>query len=107
MVVGDPSALKVHVHTDDPGAALSLGAAQGVLEGIEIANMHRQTEEREARLLELVSRETEVVAVVAGDGQRAALPRPRRDAGRRGRPVDEPVDRRHPRGDRGDRPRRA
>ena len=68
MVVGDPSALKVHVHTDDPGAALSLGAAQGVLEGIEIANMHRQTEERESRVLELVSRETEVVAVVAGDG---------------------------------------
>ena len=68
MVVGDPSALKVHVHTDDPGAALSLGAAQGVLEGIEIANMHRQTEERETRVLQLVSRETEVVAVVAGEG---------------------------------------
>jgi fatty acid kinase len=50
MVVGDESALKVHVHTDDPGAALSLGVAQGVLEGVEIANMHRQTEEREARL---------------------------------------------------------
>ena len=25
LVVGDPTALKVHVHTDDPGAALSLG----------------------------------------------------------------------------------
>jgi hypothetical protein len=70
MVVGDESALKVHVHTDDPGAALTLGAAAGVLEGIEIANMHRQTEERESRLLELVPdpRETEVVAVVAGEG---------------------------------------
>jgi DAK2 domain fusion protein YloV len=70
MVVGDESALKVHVHTDDPGAALSLGAGAGVLEGIEIANMHRQTEQRETRLLELVPdlRETEVVAVVAGEG---------------------------------------
>jgi DAK2 domain fusion protein YloV len=70
MVVGDESALKVHVHTDDPGAALSLGVAQGVVEAIEIANMHRQTEEREARLLELVPdpQECEVVAVVAGDG---------------------------------------
>ena len=92
MVVGDESALKVHVHTDDPGAALSLGVAQGVVEGVEIANMHRQTEEREARLLELVpetrsgdgkaatsapwpapsslrrSQECEVVAVVAGEG---------------------------------------
>jgi hypothetical protein len=70
MVVGDASALKVHVHTDDPGAALSLGAAAGVLEGIEIANMHRQTEQRESRLLELVPDPpaTEVVAVVAGEG---------------------------------------
>jgi dihydroxyacetone kinase-like predicted kinase len=70
MVVGDDSALKIHVHTDDPGAALTLGAARGVLEGIEIANMHRQTDERETRLLELVpdDRATEVVAVVAGDG---------------------------------------
>jgi len=70
MVVGDESALKVHVHTDDPGAALTLGAARGVLEGVEIANMHRQTEQRETRLLELVPdpRATEVVAVVAGKG---------------------------------------
>ena len=29
LVVGDPSALKVHVHTDDPGRALSLGVARG------------------------------------------------------------------------------
>ena len=29
LVVGDASALKVHVHTDDPGAALSLGVAIG------------------------------------------------------------------------------
>jgi uncharacterized protein len=72
LVVGDPSALKVHVHTDDPGAALSAGAAQGVLEGIEIANMHRQTEQREERLLEAVPEETTcaAVAVVAGDGNR-------------------------------------
>jgi DAK2 domain fusion protein YloV len=70
MVVGDEEALKVHVHTDDPGAALSLGVAQGVIEGVEIADMHRQTEEREARLLQLVPdpQACEVVAVVAGDG---------------------------------------
>src|SRR5205814_310000 len=35
LVVGDPSALKIHVHTDDPGKALSLGSAVGTLEGIE------------------------------------------------------------------------
>ncbi len=70
MVVGDSTALKVHVHTDDPGAALSLGVAHGALEGVEIANMHRQTEERETRLLHVVpdARESDVVAVVAGAG---------------------------------------
>jgi fatty acid kinase len=74
LVVGDPSALKVHVHTDDPGAALSVGAAVGVLEGIEIANMHRQTEQREERLLHALPdappAASEVVAVVAGEGNK-------------------------------------
>ncbi|HKI93047.1 MAG TPA: DAK2 domain-containing protein, partial [Gaiellaceae bacterium] len=54
LVVGDASALKVHVHTDDPGAALSLGTAVGTIAGIEIANMHEQTLEREERLLAAV-----------------------------------------------------
>jgi uncharacterized protein len=71
LVVGDPSALKVHVHTDDPGAALSLATRAGALEGVEIADMHRQTEEREERLLAaLPAARTSVVAVVAGDGNR-------------------------------------
>jgi len=71
LVVGDPSALKVHVHTDDPGAALSLGTRAGAIEGVEIADMHRQTEEREERLLAaLPEARTSVVAVVAGDGNR-------------------------------------
>jgi fatty acid kinase len=69
MVVGDETALKVHVHTDDPGAALSLGVARGALEAIEIANMHRQTEQRESRLrLAAPTPASELVAVVAGAG---------------------------------------
>jgi uncharacterized protein len=72
LVVGDPTALKIHVHTDDPGAALSLGTAVGVIDRIEIANMHEQTQAREARLLQSVpDAETAVVAVVAGEGNRA------------------------------------
>jgi uncharacterized protein len=76
LVVGDRSALKVHVHTDDPGAALSAGTALGVVEGVEIANMHVQTAEREERLLETTGRhaappiETGVVAVCPGQGNR-------------------------------------
>jgi DAK2 domain fusion protein YloV len=75
LVVGDSSAVKIHVHTDDPGRALSLGVAQGVVGGVEIANMHAQTEEREARLLHAVpEREAAacaVVAVASGVGNRA------------------------------------
>jgi DAK2 domain fusion protein YloV len=74
LVVGDPEALKVHVHTDDPGSALAIGTRAGVIEGVEIANMHEQTLQREQRLLEAVPNAppatTGVVAVVAGDGNR-------------------------------------
>jgi hypothetical protein len=74
LVVGDRSALKVHVHTDDPGRALSLGVARGTVEGVEIANMHLQTQARETRLLRPVpdtSDASAVVAVSTGDGNRA------------------------------------
>ena len=66
----------MHVHTDDPGAALSLGVAMGTIDGIEIANMHEQTHQREERLLAVVPdppaarATTGVVAVVAGSGNR-------------------------------------
>ena len=73
LVVGDSSALKVHVHTDDPGRALSLGVARGAIGGVEIANMHTQTQQREERLLHSVPDQaaTAVVAVSSGAGNRA------------------------------------
>jgi uncharacterized protein len=76
LVVGDQTALKVHVHTDDPGQALTLGTAVGVVEGVEIANMHHQTAQREERLLEgaqpgaVGTLETGAVAVCPGRGNR-------------------------------------
>ena len=75
LVVGDATALKVHVHTDDPGAALALGTASGTIDGIEIADMHRQTMEREQRLAAgaldgLPTLETGVVVVASGEGNR-------------------------------------
>jgi DAK2 domain fusion protein YloV len=74
LVVGDASTLKVHVHTDDPGFALTLGVRAGTIDRIEIANMHRQTEQREERLLAAVpepeAARTAVVAVSAGAGNR-------------------------------------
>ena len=87
LVVGDRTALKIHVHTDEPGAALALATALGTIEGVEIANMHKQTDERSERILESVLDpgldsgrdgapdlglilETGVVAVVPGVGNR-------------------------------------
>jgi DAK2 domain fusion protein YloV len=72
LVVGDPRALKIHVHTDDPGAALSLGTSAGTIDRVEIANMHEQTAKREERLARLApDAASAVVAVVAGAGNQA------------------------------------
>jgi len=72
LVVGDATALKAHVHTDDPGSALRVGTALGVIERVEIANMHLQSAQREERLSQPShdDRRTAVVAVVTGDGNR-------------------------------------
>jgi DAK2 domain fusion protein YloV len=75
LVVGDETALKVHLHTDDPGAAISAATLLGVVEGVEIANMHHQTAQREDRLLEsggapVLTLETGLVAVCPGRGNR-------------------------------------
>jgi len=72
LVVGDSTALKVHVHTDDPGAALSLATSAGTIEGVEIANMQEQQEQRERRLSLVPKTQVRsgVVAVVAGEGNR-------------------------------------
>jgi DAK2 domain fusion protein YloV len=78
LVVGDETALKVHVHTDEPGLALAVGTAVGVVEGVEIANMHVQTSQREERLAAsagstpsvLPTLETGLVAVCPGQGNR-------------------------------------
>ena len=74
LVVGDEHALKIHVHTDDPGAALAIGTHVGAIENVEIADMHRQTQARERRLLAAVPdpppAAAGVVAVVAGTGNR-------------------------------------
>jgi DAK2 domain fusion protein YloV len=79
LVVGDAAALKVHVHTDEPGAALALATSRGTIEGVEIANMHRQTVERERRLeaalTSVPTLETGLIAVVPGEGNRRLFER--------------------------------
>ena len=72
IVVGDRTALKAHVHTDDPDAALALAATAGAVERVEIADMHAQIEEREERLVAPAgpAARCAVVAVCAGEGNR-------------------------------------
>jgi len=45
LVVGDASAVKVHVHSDYPGHVLDYGVSQGQLTAIIIENMQQQYEE--------------------------------------------------------------
>lgn len=67
LVVGSPGAVKLHVHTDEPGRVLNIATALGSVEEIDIANMHVQTLQRETRLSGGRAA-TDVIAVVAGDG---------------------------------------
>jgi hypothetical protein len=50
LVVGDPTTLKVHVHTDDPDAATALFAEVGVVSHLDVADMREQVKRRDERL---------------------------------------------------------
>jgi dihydroxyacetone kinase-like predicted kinase len=50
LVVGDAKTLKVHVHTDEPEHATALFAGAGEVSRLDVADMHVQVSEREARL---------------------------------------------------------
>jgi hypothetical protein len=42
IVVGDETLVRIHVHTDDPGAVLSRGTAVGQLAQVKVDNINRQ-----------------------------------------------------------------
>ncbi|HEV7174047.1 MAG TPA: DAK2 domain-containing protein [Solirubrobacteraceae bacterium] len=72
LVVGDPTTLKVHVHTDDPNSATALFSEFGVVSHLDVADMHAQVRQREERLaaprgLAFCG----ALAVVTGDGMRS------------------------------------
>ena len=50
LVVGDEATLKVHVHTDEPEAAVALFEGAGKVTNLDVADMREQMAEREARL---------------------------------------------------------
>jgi DAK2 domain fusion protein YloV len=65
LVVGDEVTLKVHVHTDDPEAAVALFEDAGQVTNLDVADMREQIAERRARLN---GGRTGALAVAAGEG---------------------------------------
>ena len=51
LVVGDARTLKVHVHTDEPERATALFDGAGEVSHLDVADMHAQVAERDARRL--------------------------------------------------------
>ncbi|MBQ8732466.1 MAG: DAK2 domain-containing protein [Oscillospiraceae bacterium] len=78
VVVDDESIIKVHVHTDNPGKAISGGLKNGMLTNIKIENMRLQHEDQKASVAAQAAKEKYVpvdesvkygfVSVCAGDG---------------------------------------
>jgi DAK2 domain fusion protein YloV len=68
LVVGDDVTLKVHVHTDDPDAAVAVFAGSGSISHFEKADMIEQVVQRAERLAALPQQRCGLLAVVAGEG---------------------------------------
>ncbi|MFC4804144.1 DAK2 domain-containing protein [Filifactor villosus] len=74
VVVGDEGVIKIHIHTEDPGAVLQMAGAHGALDRIKIENMRLQQEEvLKKRAEEAHQEETEelpfgIISVVTGKG---------------------------------------
>jgi len=69
LVVGGEGLLKIHVHTDHPGAVLSYASAHGTIDDVEVADMREQTRARRRRLS--LDQRVACVAVAAGEGNKA------------------------------------
>ena len=71
VVVGDPQNVRVHIHADDPGPAISYGVALGTVSSVKIESMDDQNVEWAAghsAPSPTAGAELSVVAVAAGDG---------------------------------------
>ncbi len=73
VIIGGGTAVRVHVHTEDPGAALTLGVSYGDLDEVKIDNMSLQnrdwtTGHRERSRPAEIKPGVSVVAVASGPG---------------------------------------
>jgi hypothetical protein len=72
LVVGDESLVRVHLHTDDPGAALSYCTALGSINQVKVDNIQVQAEEflamHQRQRVAALPMDIATVVVVAGEG---------------------------------------
>ena len=73
LVVGDDKLVRIHVHTDNPGAALSHGTSVGTLMQVKVDNIRSQAEQfvqmhEERQAQPLAPGAVSTVAVAAGEG---------------------------------------
>ena len=74
IVVGDSSAIRVHIHTLDPGDVLHYIGPFGTLHQINIRNMDEQYRDfLEMQKERMPAVDTAIVAVIAGDGLRGVF----------------------------------
>lgn len=73
LVVGEPALVRVHVHTDDPGAALSFGTSLGPLLRVKVENMQAQHERFAAAALAERAIGSADPAAVADDAEAVPL----------------------------------
>jgi DAK2 domain fusion protein YloV len=69
MVVGDDVAVRIHIHTLNPGNVVELATKLGTLHQVSIRNMDEQHQDfLEMQRERLPATDTAVIAVVSGDG---------------------------------------
>ena len=75
IVVGDDEIIKIHIHTNNPGAVMELAVKYGGLNKIKIENMRLQHEKRveankdsKADSKQMEQKEVGLIAVAMGDG---------------------------------------
>jgi DAK2 domain fusion protein YloV len=69
IVVGDDSAVRIHIHTLTPGNIISFGSKLGTLHQVSIRNMDEQHQDfLEMQKEKMPATDTAVIAVASGDG---------------------------------------
>ena len=68
ICIGDLSLIKVHVHTNQPGVALTHALKLGELNGVKIENMLEQFRELQAQQTPTELKKIGVISVCAGEG---------------------------------------